>query len=832
MTQKSHPVEAALRSGSRAKNYARQIAELCRGLPECGAALSERQRAAASKLAVLCRAAKAVNVALGVSESPAIDGVAEFSDLFCDTYYPVLEDGKRIVAFWSIKDKATLSPADVHEWVRDRKVNKKTEKSEVVAVPFGSWWTAHRPDYDLYGVAADRAMWQSKVIDADGRKCVNTVYGMPPVLAEKPARYGDGAAASALLDELLNRTITDPDPENALRKRQNFVLDAGAHLLALRDGGNFRCRKIFCFASTNRGQGTGKSVLHESIAALVPRDAAIVVPTTTLATENLLPLYSASVCILTEAPSTATEKYTAEDVKAFADAGWKNAQEKYVAKRAVRDNSVKLMSSNHLSPLPIDSARSRRIEFFVSLEVGDGGESLRRILDEAEARHGWTVDDLRACVGWALLERAARYLEEGAVPFAVARRTIAAKHLLSPADLDFFETNPNATEKSHSDYRDFRSDKGITWAPDYYRFCAIVEMASSVEGWIDDAPVSPRPPTQPEPPKEEPITVSSADGNREGEAEETEEVEEETTQGPIALQYKRRMATAYLEESRIGIAALYAYIVGDAGLKASTEAVRAGTANKKEVLRQVFPGAWFKRFSREANIVGWTGLTHVDFDHVKENGNGITPEQIRDALAELPGFVIGGLSSRANGAWGIFNAGDGIKDYDTYMAAERSLFAMCEERMCMKCDEGPRLPTVGRTLAYDEDCRICDEAIAGGLPASYPWKAPTFAVSRVRLRPSEQRPVSTADEAVRNERFMERVVENSCEKIQQACEGERHDAAIKAIANIDINARERGVAPLSTWGRRIRDACQSVGLEGGEVNSIMTYWKQRTGLAG
>jgi len=837
MTEKNNPIEAALRSGSRSKNYGRKISDMCRDLSCNPDEISAKQRAAIVKLAALCRATRAISAILkseAVEDIPAIESVPEFGDLFCESYYPVLEDGKRTVGFWSVKDSATLTPDDVHEWVRDSKIDKKTGKREIVPVPFGSWWSLHRPDYDIYGVASDRSKWQQKVVEAGGRKCVNMAYGMPPVLSDAPKGYGDGEDAASLLNAILERVITDPDPSNALRKQHNFVLDAGAHLLHLRDGGTFRCRKVFCFTSTNAGQGTGKSFLHESIAALVPRDASCTVPTTCLADTNLLPLYAASVCILTEAPSTSTDRYTAEDVKAFADAGWKTATEKFIAKRAVCDNSLKLLSSNHLSPLPIDSARSRRIEFFVAASCDDGGASLRKVLDAAQVKNKWSCEEMRACVGWALLQRAGNYLEDGAVPFPVARRTIAAKHLLSPSDLDFFESYPNATQASYNDYRDFRTDLGISWSPDKYKFMTTLEMSMSNEIWIDDAPM-PIEPLDPPTGPSEPTVDEQQDGSaEEGEDSGADECEEPASDAPkaITLQYKRRMATAYLEEGSMGFGSLYAYIVGDKGLKESTLAVRAGTADKKLCLRQVFPGATFERFTRTESIVGWTGLTHVDFDHIAENGNGLTPEQVRDALAELPGFVIGAVSSRANGAWAIFNAGDSIKDYDTYLAAERSLFRMCEERVCMKCDEALRLPTAGRTLAHDPDCRISDEGIAGMLPEPYPWKAPTFAVKNVRLMPSQQTNGTTADEAIRNEKFLEKVVETSCEKIQTAAAGERHDTAIKAVANVTFCCAERGVQPLASWGRRLRDACNSIGLEGGEVNSIMAYWKQRTGLAG
>lgn len=824
-------IQAALLSGSRSKNFSSKIAALCASLPESQADITPEQRSEILRLAALCRVTRAVKAVMESKDSPAIDEVPEFGDLFCTAYYPVLEDGKRTVGFWSVKDYSTLAIADVHEWVRDRRVDKKTGKTEIVPVPFGSFWTQHKPDYDLYGVASDRAMWGDKLIDVDGRKSVNTAYGRPPVISAAPALFGDGAAANEILDAVLTRTITDEDPENALRKRQAFVLDAGAHLLALRDFGSFRCLKIFCFTSTNGGQGTGKSVLHESIAALVPRDASVTVPTTALAGGNLLPLYASSVCVLTEAPSTSSDRYTAEDVKAFADAGWKTAEEKYVAKRAVRDNSLKLLSSNHLAPLPIDSARTRRIEFFVAEELNDGGTALRQMLDGVQARMGWTDEQLRMCVGWALLLRAQRYLDEGAVPVAVARRTIDAQHILSPADYDYLVVSAGNVALSYSDYRDSRLDKGITWSPDVYKFKALAEMSKSRETWIYEpsfVPVTPDPNpakiTVAEPAAEtsERPAVTPSDPEPVVQAEES---------GP-RVQYKRRVKTAYLEKATLGMAELWAYICGDAALKAATMAVRAKTAEKSECLRQIFPGVVFDRFTRRENIKGFNGLVHVDFDHIAENGNGLTPEQVRDALAEMPGFVLGALSSRGNGAWAIFNAGEGVKDVATYAAAQRAIFSLSEERMSMESDHNLERPTWGRVLAHDPDCRVADEVLGGVLPEPFAWKAPTFAVKPIRLnahRPAEE---TTAEERVRNEHFLEKVVDKACEKIQNAVEGERHSIAVKAVANVVLSCQERGVQPLSSWGRRLRDACMSCGIDAGETNGIMVYWRQKTGLAG
>ena len=829
MTKTIGPLEAALRTGSRAKNFGAKIAGLCETLPQNVAALTVEQRTALTKLAGMCRSSRAVAAVLVATDVPAVDALPEFHDLFCSVYYPVMEDGKRTVGFWSVKDSATLSTTDVHEWVRGTRTDKKTGKTENVPVPFGNWWATHRPDYDLYGVASDRAAWNDKVIDVLGRKSVNSAYGRPPVLLDAPKSYDDGSEARAVLDALLERVITDIDPENALRKRQAFVLDAGAHLLALRDFGTFRCFKIFCFTSTNGGQGTGKSLLHESIAALVPRDASVCVPTTMLATGNLLPLYDSSVCILTEAPSTASERYTAEDVKAFADAGWKTAEEKYVAKRAVRDNSLKLLSSNHLSPLPIDSSRSRRVEFFVAGKVTDGGTSLRRLLDGIQARTGWTGEQLRLCVGWALLLRAQQYLDEGAVPVGVARRTIDAAHLLSPSDYDYFVVESGAVKgASYSDYRDNRSDKGFTWSPDAYKFKVVVELSKAREEWIE-APTAPPPENEPHP--EDRVVGLSPEIPQSVPASESEMPTQIDVPRHL-MQYKPRMRAFYVSRERMSIAELWKYVTTDEELKRATDAVRAGKADKRSCLRQVFPGAIFDRYSRATNIIGWTGLTHVDFDHIADQGNGLTPAQVRDAMAEMPGFVIGSLSSRGNGAWAIFHAGNGIKDYDTYFAANQTIRLACEDVLCMPSDDGTRLPTIGRTLAHDPDCRVSDAALCGMLPTAFEWKAPTFAITRTTLRPTEQRQEATGDEMVRNERFLEAVVEKACEKVQSAPNGERHGTAVKAVANVVMCCQERGVQPLSAWGRRLREACRSCGLDAAETNGIMSYWRQKTGLAG
>ena len=72
----------------------------------------------------------------------------------------------------------------------------------------------------------------------------------------------------------------------------------------------------------------------------------------------------------------------------------------------------------------------------------------------------------------------------------------------------------------------------------------------------------------------------------------------------------------------------------------------------------------------------------------------------------------------------------------------------------------------------------------------------------------------TPNERVRQERFLflEVVVSSACEKVQSAASGGRHDTAIKAAANIILCCKERGMTPLSSWARQLRDACVSCGL--------------------
>lgn len=837
----SHPIEQALLTGSRAKNYALKIAELCARLPTDITSLNDKQRSEIVRLAAVCRSSKAVTAALSIDTLPSIDEVPEFMDLFCESYYPVLEDGKRTVGFWSIKDSATLTPEDVHEWVRDVKTDKKTGAPTIVPVPFSTWWKNHKPDYEIYGVAANRAEWNKKVIKGEDRICVNTMYEKPPVCTVKPSVYGDGKDAMFVLDEVLKRAIHDPDNDLAQLKRIGFIVDAGSHLLALRDFKPFRCRKLFCFTSTNCGQGTGKSLLHESIASLVPRDAACTVPTTELAGNNLLALYGASVCVLTEAPSTASERYTSEDIKSFADAGWKTATEKYVAKRPVCDNALKLLSSNHLAPLPVDSNRSRRLEFFTAIESNDGGRELHNLLSDVQAKTGWTNEQLRKCIGWALLERAKELCEMGYTPCDVARRSIDARHLLCVPDYDYFVVEfGNNGEGTYSNYKEFRSDHGFTWNPDKYRYEAALEMSKSVDAWLEGCkpclPSSPKPtaPNDSESKDKQSNTKETGNDNADKSTEDgkqTTEVANEQAEHFSGFQFKTRTAKALLEPNKMGLTELYQRIVKDPLLKSQTQKVRDGTADKIHALPQIFPGTYFKKFSRRDSIAGFTGFTHIDFDYVAENGDGLTPEQIRDGLSELPGFVIGGLSSRGNGAWAIFYAGDKIDTIDKYEAAERALYYMAEDHICMNADKGAHLPTCGRVIAHDPDCRIAPEVVFGNLPEPYSWIVPKYKVSTKSLKNIVRDIDMTPVERARQEKFLEAVVANSCEKVQLATTGERHQTAIKAIANIVLCCSERGITPLESWGRQVRDACCSCGLPKNEVNDIMKFWKRRTGVS-
>ena len=823
-----HPIRAALMSGARAELYAERISSLCATLPADTGSITADQRSAILILAIGSRSTEAVRAALGISDANAADSLPDFDDLFCDLYYPVIEAGSRAVAFWSVKDSAILPPANVHEWVRGFKIDKKTGQRVAAAVPFGTHWTTKKPDYTLYGVAADRAEWRKRLItDENGRQCVNILFGTPPVRDKAPARYCD--AATGLLDLILTKSIHDGDAANAERKRRSFVLDAGAHLLALRDGGGFRCKKLFCFTSTNAGQGTGKSLLQESIAALVPKDASCTVPTTTLGSGNLLPLYSSSVCILTEAPSTSTERYTAEDIKSFADAGWKTAEEKYVAKRSVRDNSLKLLSSNHLAPLPIDNARSRRVEFFVAEENDDNGMSVKRVIDAVQASTGWTDEELRECIGWALLLRAKSMLDAGFRPVSVARRSHDPRHLLSVSDYDFFVANKGNVTASYSEYCDFRSDAGFTWNPNKYVFESYNALSKSCEVWLDEEDATPDPP---------PVTPTKQDAAPQPEeppaVEPTEEpsCETVTTESRLALQYKARMIDGELRPGTLTIPRIYALVVGDERLKRATAGVRAGTLEKKRVLEQVFPSVRFKgrKFGRD-DVASYTGLVHVDFDHISEKRQDVTPSEVRDALATLPGFVIGALSSRGNGAWAIFNAGDQVEDYDTFQQATRVITDMAIDLLCMDADEQTAIPTTGRTVAHDPECRISDDALIGGLPEPFPWKASKYrAASALAERHIPNCCKSPAD-IVADERFMEAVVDNACTKIHECVEGERHATAIKQVANVWLCCEERGIRPLSSWGRRLRDACLTCGLERGETASIMGYWRNRTGLS-
>ena len=139
---------------------------------------------------------------------------------------------------------------------------------------------------------------------------------------------------------------------------------------------------------------------------------------------------------------------------------------------------------------------------------------------------------------------AAALMADGVAPFPVARRSVAAKHLLSVVDLDFFESNRNAGPGSYNDYRDFRTDHGITWSPDRYRYEAILEMAQSNERWLDqEATFPPDPPARKAPAAAEP-PQSAPDAPEEPPPEEEEAEQVGRSEGPLALQFKRRMKTA------------------------------------------------------------------------------------------------------------------------------------------------------------------------------------------------------------------------------------------------------------------------------------------------
>lgn len=863
MKNAEHPVKAALLSGSRSKGYTKQITAICRNLADI-AAIDDNKRLAILKLATACRATRAVQAVLRGNDGldiPAIDQMLDFDDLFCKLYYPVLEDGKRTVSFWSIRDSAVLSPADVHEWVRDTTVDKKTGARKVVPTPFGNYWTKHRPDYDLYAVAADRSQWNKEIITIDGRLAVNTAFGKPPVINEAPKGY-DHAKAITVLKSILERTICDSDEVVAAQKRKAFVLDAGAHLLALRDFGEFRCRKIFCFTSTNQGQGSGKSILHESLASLVPVGASCTVPTTTLAGTNLLPLYSASVCVLTEAPSTANERYTSEDVKAFADAGWKTAEEKYVAKRPVFDNSLKLLSSNHLSPLPVDSQYSRRMEFFVSQDNDDGGVSLRKLLDDVQAETGWTSEILRQCIGWAIMLTAQSMLDNGAKPEATARRRIDAKHILTQADYDYFvvdcKSSPDVA--AYGDYKDWRSKLGFTWYVDAYRFRTILKMSESRDSWLDepvfesddggdndtpddggsdDSGTQCTQGTQGTQGSECDMETTSMGGDNNAKnslktAVVTSKATSEHRNGFTGkLQYKSMVAKARLESEQLTLFNIVEMVTSD-WLRCATEAFRSGGAEGNKTLPQIFPQVYFDKFARGANITGYTGLVHVDFDDVAEH-NTLSASECVELLSGIDGFVMSAKSASGGGAWAIYNAGDRVVDRATFVAATDAITRICEDVLSMPADTGMRLPTTGRRLGYDDGCCYAEEIVDGGLPPPFKWKVPTYStakVSRGLLSGNFKEVDMSIEERARQERFIEAVVENSCSKIVASGDGERHNTAISAVANIVLNCQERGVLPLATWGRKVREACQTCGLPLGEINGIMSYWRQMSGTGG
>lgn len=860
----------ALQSGAHSSRHAKSIAKLSDDIPDALPSysnLSDVIRDKILRLAGICRCSRAVkNILMSGSQSQSVteyDTTPEFDDLLYRAYYPVLEDGRASVRFWCVNTNRIITSQDVHEWVRDTAIDKKTGKLLKIVVPFHSYWCKHIPDYDIYGVCFDRAKWREPTVSTDtGTVCVNTAFNRTPVRETAPDGYVKSEAEAAL-DLILESVITDPDPVNATMKRDKFVLDVGSHMLSLRDGGSFRCRKVFCFTSTNNGQGTGKTFLHEAIASLAPRDGVCVVPTTSLAGNNLLPIYSSIVTILTEAPATSDERYTAEDVKAFADAGWKTAEEKYVAKRQVYDNSVKLLSSNHLSPLPIDSANSRRVEYFVSRECDDGGLSIRMELDKRQTAMGVDGDGLRACVGWALLERARDMLMNGSVPSEYARRTIDSKHILSEYDYEYFVNEQGNVVEDYKGYRSWRGDRGCTWSYDMLRYRRQFCLSKSVEKWIDSVlPKPPPPPTQkPKHPLQiQSVTVQNSVAKKQGmrikipSSSQSVQISPAPEQQPLntnptmcsvpgqgnsskdpkfvgcsEIQYKPKMRTAWLAKDSYTLSGIIDLVRGN-GIKDATESVRKGTGDKRESLPQIFPSARFSRMTRRENITGYTGIIHVDYDKVSVNTSGkMTAETLRDAIssANIKGFLMSGVSASGNGVWALFYAGDRVNDLDTFSSATKALYEECDAIAGFESDRATSKPTLGRLLAYDPDIRFNPSIQNGILPDPFEWKESKYATVSRMPKPVIRRE-RTKDERVRDERFMEVVVERSCEKIRSANE-QRHNTAISQIANIMKCCEERMMIPLTTWKERIREACLSSGLDRSETNSIMTFWRRIDG---
>ena len=248
---------------------------------------------------------------------------------------------------------------------------------------------------------------------------------------------------------------------------------------------------------------------------------------------------------------------------------------------------------------------------------------------------------------------------------------------------------------------------------------------------------------------------------------------------------------------------------------------------------QIFPTTIFDKFARNKSIIGYTGLVHVDFDDVSENNDSLTAEDVRDMLSELDGFVMSAVSCGGDGTWAIFNAGDKVTDYHSFKVASETIERTCEELVSMRNDSGTKRPSTGRKVGHDDNCAISYDVLKGGLPEPFEWKLPRYAVADTRsLKAPTNDPELEAHEIANRERFLEIVVARSCANIIAAGDGDRHNAAIRAIANIVLCCREKSIAPLSTWGRKVREACLTCGLPRGEVSGIMQYWKQESGVSG
>ena len=144
------------------------------------------------------------------------------------------------------------------------------------------------------------------------------------------------------------------------------------------------------------------------------------------------------------------------------------------------------------------------MEFFISKECDDGGLELRLIIEDAQKRMKWTQEDVRSCVGWALIERARVMRESSYTPCMVARRTIDSAHILSVSDYDYFVTNCGNTNDDYSEYKDFRKDQGFTWNPNRYQYLTNLRMSKSSDTWVDGSIPEPTPVKTPPPPSSPP----------------------------------------------------------------------------------------------------------------------------------------------------------------------------------------------------------------------------------------------------------------------------------------------------------------------------------------